>query len=608
MTMIDSSMSESSETTVSEDSYQADHPLRVALRNRSVLVGAIAIGLFVVLAIFGPSIAPFDPQERLRGADGELLRLLPPSLEHWMGTTNFGRDILSQVIVGTRRTLTVGFTAAFMAAFIGTNIGLIAGYRGGRVDNVLMRLTDAAYALPFLPFAIVLVGIAGRSDLILVVAIGSLFWRTTARVVRSQVLSVKERMFVKAALVGGASRRRILYTHIAPNIVPIVLLFAMLLTAEGVMAEAAMSFLGFSPPESLSWGTVMFDAFTSQRLREAWWWPTFPGLALMTFIYSVSLVGRGLGAVFNPHAESPRSAMWTRVRSRDFSTPGTEVSTTDVGQKHLVSVEDLEVTYLPVSQDEDAVKAVKGVSFWLDPGEMLGIVGESGSGKTTAVRALLRLLGPSADIRGSMRFEGRDLRVISDMEFQSLRWEQIAFVPQSAMNSLNPVQSIETQIVEAIRAHRSVTKAEAREMCANALRDVGINPGRSGDYPHQYSGGMRQRALIAMAMVLQPTLLVADEPTTGLDVIVQDQIMETLERVCKKDGTAVIIVSHDLALVSETCSKLIVMTDGIAVDSGPTTQVVSHPKHPYTRMLLNSAHGSTTSRSVASQRTEEHSD
>ena len=567
------------------------NPIREALRDNSVRVGLVIFGLIVMVAIFAPLIAPYDPQERLRTADGEIARLLPPQWDHWMGTTNFGRDIFSQVIVGTRRTISVGAAAAFMAVFIGTNIGLFAGFRGGRVDNLLMRMTDAAYALPFLPFAIVLVGIFGRTDLILVAVIGLLFWRTTARVIRSQVLTTKERTFVKAAIAGGASPRRVLYAHIAPNVVALALVYAMLLIAEAVMAEASLSFLGFAPPDSLSWGTIMFDAFTSQRMRQAWWWPMFPGLALMIFMYSVYQVGRGLQRALK-QMDTPEIGTSARIyrRAPERRTP---TDADRIRSDQLVVVDNLAVTYRPRTPGEDRVRAVKGISFRLDSGQMLGIVGESGSGKTTAVRALLRLLPASADVSGGMWFEGRDLYGIGDHELRSLRWEHLAFVPQSAMNSLDPVQRVENQIIEAIRVHRKVTRREAREMCATALQQVGINPARGRHYPHQYSGGMRQRALIAMAKVLQPTLLVADEPTTGLDVVVQDQIMADLERVREELGTAIIIVSHDLALVSESCSSLIVMKEGDVVEAGPTGRVVSDPRDPYTRLLLGSAHGAS---------------
>ena len=564
-------------------------PIRRALRENNVRVGLIIFSLIVLVAIFAPMIAPYDPQERLRTADGELARLLPPQRDYWMGTTNFGRDILSQLIVGTRRTLTVGAIAAFMAVFIGTNVGLIAGFRGGRIDNLLMRTTDAAYALPFLPFAIVLVGIVGRTDLILIAVIGLLFWRTTARVIRSQVLTTKERTFVKAAIAGGASPRRVLYAHIAPNVVALALVYGMLLIAEAVMAEASLSFLGFAPPDSLSWGTIMFDAFTSQRMRQAWWWPMFPGLALMVFMYSVYSVGQGVQRALR-HMDTPNIGPSTR-RVRRALKRSLSVPVAGDPPDALVAVENLAVTYQPRTPEEQPVPAVKHISFRLDAGQMLGIVGESGSGKTTAVRALLRLLPPTAEVSGGMWFEGRDLYRIGDSELRALRWEHLAFVPQSAMNSLNPVQRVENQIIEAIRVHRDVTRAQAKEMCATALQQVEINPARGRLYPHQYSGGMRQRALIAMAKVLEPTLLVADEPTTGLDVVVQDQIMADLERVREELGTAIIIVSHDLALVSETCSSLIVMRDGDVVEAGPTDRVVSDPRDPYTRMLLSSSHG-----------------
>ena len=572
--------------------------LRRALRENNVRIGLIIFSLIVVVAVFAPLIAPYDPQERLRTADGELARLLPPQRGYWMGTTNFGRDILSQLIVGTRRTISVGAIAAFMAVFIGANVGLIAGFRGGRIDNLLMRMTDAAYALPFLPFAIVLVGIVGRTDLILVAVIGLLFWRTTARVIRSQVLTTKERTFVKAAIAGGASPRRVLYTHIAPNVLPLALVYGMLLIAEAVMAEASLSFLGFAPPESLSWGTIMFDAFTSQRMRQAWWWPMFPGLALMVFMYSVYSVGRGLQRALR-QTGSPDIGVSNR-RARRASERSASLPTDGGPPDCLVAVENLGVTYQPRTPEEKPIQAVKDVSFRLAAGEMIGIVGESGSGKTTVVRALLRLLPSNAEVGGRLWFEGRDFYGIGERELRSLRWEHLAFVPQSAMNSLDPVQRVEKQIIEAIRVHRDVTRREAKDMCANALQQVGINPARGKHYPHQYSGGMRQRALIAMAKVLEPTLLVADEPTTGLDVVVQDQIMADLELVREELGTAIIIVSHDLALVSETCSSLVVMKDGDVVEAGPTDRIVSDPRDPYTRMLLAGAHGSSARPGVAS--------
>ena len=252
----------------------------------------VVFTVFVLVALFAPALAPYGPFERIRMPGGELARSLPPSLDHPFGTTAYGRDVFSQVIWGTSRTLSVGFVGALVTVLIGVNIGLVAGYRGGRVDAVLMRVTDSAYAIPFLPFAIVLVGILGRSDAVLLLAIAALFWRTTARVVRSQVLTLKEHTFVRAAVVSGAGGARVLYRHVAPNVVSLALLYGVLLVSEAVIAEASLSFLGLAPPNSISWGTIMFDAFTSSDLRSAWWWALFPGLAVTTFVLSTSLLGR----------------------------------------------------------------------------------------------------------------------------------------------------------------------------------------------------------------------------------------------------------------------------------------------------------------------------
>ncbi|NED96379.1 ABC transporter permease [Phytoactinopolyspora alkaliphila] len=263
---------------------------KLVWRDRRARAGAVVILLFALVALLAPLIAPYHPLERLVGPDGDLLRLQPPSLEHPFGTSNYGRDLFSQAIWGTRRTLQVGVIAAVVAVVIGTNIGLIAGFAGGWVEQVLMRLNDAALALPFVPLAIVLIGTLGRSDVVLIIAIALVFWRIPARVVRAEVLVLKELGFVRAATCGGATRRRILYRQIAPNILPYAFLYGMLLTAEAVIAEATLSFLGFAPRDALSLGTIMFDAFSSQQIRQAWWWPLFPGLMIMAFVVAVSLL------------------------------------------------------------------------------------------------------------------------------------------------------------------------------------------------------------------------------------------------------------------------------------------------------------------------------
>ncbi|MEV7964757.1 ABC transporter ATP-binding protein [Sphaerisporangium sp. NPDC088356] len=233
------------------------------------------------------------------------------------------------------------------------------------------------------------------------------------------------------------------------------------------------------------------------------------------------------------------------------------------------------------------VQAVRDLSFSIAPGEVLGLIGESGSGKTTAAKAVLRLLPPGAQVSGQVTFEGADLATVPAKKLRGFRWERLALVPQAAMNSLDPVQPVDRQIAEVVRAHRDMSREEAFALARQALDRVGIGADRSGGYPHQYSGGMRQRALIAMATVLQPTLLIADEPTTGLDVVVQDRILALLADAKRELGLSMLLVTHDLGVAGEICDRVIVLKDGEDIESGPVGTVFRAPRHPYTRGLLH---------------------
>lgn len=269
-----------------------------------ILAAFVLIGIFArpytieFLDVTIPGLAPHDPNERAIGD-----RLAPPSTAHPLGTTDLGRDVLSQLIAGTRVTLLVGSLAAFMAVFIGTNIGLISAYFGGWVDDVLMRLTDIIYGIPFLPFAIVLVAILGSSLFNIIFAIVLILWRSTARVIRSQVLSHKQRPYVESARAVGTGHVRIMYRHILPNVLPLTFLYAAFAVAWAVIAEASLSFLGFGDPNMLSWGEMIYNVYTANAIREAWWWVFPPGLAIMLFVMSVFFIGRTLEEEINPELQ-----------------------------------------------------------------------------------------------------------------------------------------------------------------------------------------------------------------------------------------------------------------------------------------------------------------
>lgn len=263
-------------------------------------IGLALLAMFLLTGLFAPYIAPYDAQEKLRTDGGELKRLEAPSAEHPLGTTRLGHDVLSQLLIGTRIAVIVGSLGAFMSVFIGMNMGLISGYSGGWVDDFLMRLTDIIYGVPFLPFVIVLVVILGPSLFNVILAIALVQWRSTARVIRSQVLTIKERPYIEAAQAAGGSDVRVLYTHILPNVLPLVFLYGAFSVGWAVIAEASVSFLGFGDPLSVSWGKMLFSAYTANAMRTAWWWVVPPGLSINLFVISVFLIGRTYEKVNDP--------------------------------------------------------------------------------------------------------------------------------------------------------------------------------------------------------------------------------------------------------------------------------------------------------------------
>lgn len=264
--------------------------------------GVFLLAFFSFVAIFAPLLAPHEPGAIQRDATGTLLRLEPPNFSEgiYLGTTHQGRDVLSQMIIGTRTSLIVGVFAAFIAVFIGTNIGLIAGYFGGYVDDLLMRMTDIAYGVPFLPFILVLVFILGPGLLNIILAIGLIQWRGVARVIRAQTLSQKERPYVESANAIGASDVRILYKHILPNVMPLVFLYAAFGISWAVIGEASIAFLGFGDPSLYSWGQMMFEAYNADVIRSAWWMVLPPGFSIMLFVMAAFFLGRTLEKVTNP--------------------------------------------------------------------------------------------------------------------------------------------------------------------------------------------------------------------------------------------------------------------------------------------------------------------
>jgi peptide/nickel transport system permease protein len=274
--------------------------LRVIVRYPTGAVGLVLIVLFVVMAIVGPYVAPYGPFEATQNALGRVARLSPPSASNLLGTTTQGIDVLSQLLWGARVALVVGVISAIGSVVLGTLIGLVSGYFGGWTDDILMRITDVAFGIPFLPFALVIISIAGPSLALIILLVTLFLWRTTSRVIRAQVLTLKTRPFVWAARAAGASETKILFVHIAPNVLPLSFLYMAIGVQGGVMLEAALSFLGFGDPNLVSWGSMLNQAFRAGAMRTAWWWVIPPGVALSLFVISIFMVTRAYEELLNP--------------------------------------------------------------------------------------------------------------------------------------------------------------------------------------------------------------------------------------------------------------------------------------------------------------------
>ena len=264
------------------------------------IAGLIIVGIFLVLAVIGPSIVPYEPYEEIVDEMGLVPDDKTPSREHWFGVTRFGYDVFSQTIVSARTAIIVGLISAVMVVFVGANLGLIAGYYGGWIDEIIMRITDIAYGIPFLPMAIVLMTLLGRGVSNVIIVVVALFWRTTTRVIRAQVLTIKERPFIDAARVAGAGNLRIIYQHIAPNVLPMAFLYVALAVGWAVIAEASISFLGFGDPDSVSWGQMIHYVFAAQMFRQAWWWFLPPGLCIVFLVMATFWIGLAYEKVVNP--------------------------------------------------------------------------------------------------------------------------------------------------------------------------------------------------------------------------------------------------------------------------------------------------------------------
>lgn len=542
-------------------------------------LGVFLLAIVLLLAFVGPYLVPYDASEQ-SGAPFQ-----PPGKEHWLGTNDMGQDILAELVVGARTSLTVGIVAALLATLIGTVVGLVSGYSGGFLDAFFMRIVDICLTLPFLPLMIVIGVYIGPSLLTQVLVITLVMWAGKARKIRAQTLSFRTRGAVLAARSMGAGHFYILRKHIFPSILPLVIPQFVQAINVSILMESSLSFLGMGDPLSKSWGSILFYANSrSAFLTEAWmWWVIPPGLCIVMTVLAFSLIGYYLEERVNPRLrayQAPAAKRDRRLAQEKLS------AVKPAAADALLDVQNLTVQY---PKDGGTVRAVDAVSFALRKGEVLGLVGKSGSGKSTIASAVMQLLKPPALVsQGAIYFAGRDLTQLSSEEVRRLRGNRIAWIPQAAMNALNPVMNVREQLAEALRSHQSMSKDEIAERIAEVLAQVGLASRWAAAFPHELSGGMRQRVVIAMALVNKPDLIIADEPTTGLDVMVQVEIIKLLKNLQRTLGLSMVFISHDLPVVLSLADRTLIMNQGKIVDQGNTLALAKTSTHPYTRRLIDS--------------------
>ena len=550
--------------------------LKALLGNRLGLIGVIMLTLAVAVAIFAPLLAPTDPYEPVRVSIDDIYA--EPSSAHLLGTDDAGKDVLSALVYGSRVSLIVGFSAAFISLLIGGTIGLVAGYFGRALGNFLMRVTDFFLVIPDLALQIVIVAIVGQSLRNIIIVIGALGWTTTARLVRAQTLSVKERKFVFRARALGAGDFHILRRHIVPQVLPLMVANTVLVISLAILSESTLAFIGLGDPTVISWGQMLNFAFTRGAVSAGAWWALIPpGLAIVWVVLATTLLGNALEELLNPRLG--------RHHLEPEPSPPAPLAVKSAPSDAALSIRDLRVEF---GDEEAPLVAVDGVSVDIRRGEAVGIVGESGCGKTTMMLGALRLLAPGGRVTaGEVLYEGEDIVRMGADDLRKLRWAELSVVFQGAMNALNPVRTIGDQIEEAIRLHDESASPRAAEARARELLElVGMPGDRVDAYAHELSGGMRQRAMIALALACDPVVVVADEPTTALDVMVQAQIMALLVSLQHRLGMAVALITHDLGLVAESCDRIVVMYGGIVAEQGSVSEVFANPQHPYTKLLL----------------------
>lgn len=503
----------------------------------------------------------------------------PPSWQHWLGTDDQARDVTARLLYGLRISLLFGLTLTLLSSVIGILAGAVQGYFGGWVDLVFQRLIEIWSGMPTLYLLIILASVVTPTFSWLLGLMLLFSWMTLVGVVRAEVLRTRQFDYVRAARSLGMGHARILQRHVLPNAMVATLAFLPFVTSGAVITLTALDFLGFGlPPGSASLGELLRQG--KDNLQAPWL--GFAGFfSIATILTLLVFVGEAVRDAFDPRNGIEGAA-------EEIPLVGGADSVSATTANPLLSIRDLQIGFpTPAGFTE----AVRGISVDIAAGEVVALVGESGSGKSVTALSILGLLPPSAQTRGGqILFASESLLDQSPDALRKVRGRQISMIFQEPMTALSPVHTIGDQICEAIVLHRDATLEQAEDIATEMLDKVGIpNPrSRLGQYPFEMSGGMRQRVVIAMALACAPEVLIADEPTTALDVTIQAQIIRLIKSLQQDLGTSTLLITHDLGVVAQLVDYIAVMYLGRIVEQGDVRKVMKDPRHPYTMGLLES--------------------
>jgi len=595
--------------------------LRRILRPWGPRLALVWIGLLIVAAVFAPLVSPADPiAQDLSDA------LAMPSWEHLLGTDQLGRDILSRLIYGTRETLLGALVTVAVAVAIGLPLGTLAGYVGGWLKVLVGRFADLLLTIPAIIVLLAVLTIFGNSMYAAMASLGVLVSAGFMRLSSASASAISRELFVDAARVSGVRMLPVLVRHVVPNLIGPIIVQTTIVASLGLLLQASLGFLGLGTrPPYPSWGQMVAEA--AQQIYSHPWLMVPAGVTLMLTVLSVNTIGDSArDALFNSNtgggvfrdprprslqrasrAEAGRAdagvAASAQVVDRRRPAPASDPSSESAAEpasdsasaSPLLRVSDLRVTY-PVAQG--TVDVVRGVSFELDRGRTLGLVGESGSGKSVSAMSVLGLVPhPGYVSSGSMVFDGIELAGASERTFSRIRGRRIALISQEPMVALDPCYRVSTHLREVLQGRRGMTRAQADARALELLELVEMRDPRAvfQSYPHQLSGGMAQRVAIAWALAGEPELLIADEPTTALDVTVQAEVLELLRKLRTELGMAILLLTHDLGVVADLCDDVAVMKQGVIVERAPVDRIFAAPQHEYTQALLRDVqilHGS----------------